>query len=703
MSRDEDENSEQQPLLAGAGQEEQKEEAASNSIITLSDLERGYIHEGNLEALTKCLQLAMDESNIGALKYLLLGESTGSCENLTPISDETRNALFKNYVTNKEFLDYVSENVPLPFFQRLEDKLLAFVYNKYIEQEQQEQQKQSINAEKAKEKGDARNAAIKIIQEAAKYQREHDKTRGIARNIASVAGVIIGSAVGIAVFALAAPAVIGIGAIAGTVLGGTAAWFGFGKLIGPGVADPDPNRSAMAPGADWGAIIGFAVGVFCATALGLVIPGAGVFLGLSAASYLVGAVGAVLGCAGGCAASYKIAQKIEHKTSKMVTNSATALGSIIGSVVGALVGTLLIPIPGIGTALGMAAGAAIGGLFLGGASYFKFRREGKTETEKVKQSDIPRKAAAGGGIAGAGVGAGIGAIIGTLLLPGIGTAIGASIGVIVGAISGGAISYREAAASQSKWGVAMSVGASIAGAKMGSMFGAGVGLLLTPVLGPLGPAAGFVIGGFLGSIFAGLRTRYVTSRAEKKAKLELITKQDTEMGFFDKGHQCLHTAKPSEVFTNFQVLYPPDPGKKKFADYSAVRIYLIEHENDIWKSKEFKSIQKAFKLACYETLEKKILTHHEESPEENPLIINKESQNVQTKITTKADSVIHPVLQKLKQKDHSDYRALIEYAKKNGLLNERDLKHLHELHHAKGDTNNDDLANVAAKDPAPKP
>lgn len=697
MSRDErDENSEQQPLLAGAGQEEQKK-AVSNDVITLSDLKRGYIWEGDVDALTKCLHLAIDENDVDALTYLLLGKSIGSCKNLTPISDETRNALFKNYVTNKEFLDYVSENVPLPFFQRLEDKLLAFVYAKYAAQQQ--------NTTGGEEKKGQQNEAIKIIQEAATYQREHDKTRNIARNIASVAGVIIGSAVGIAVFALAAPAVIGIGAIAGTVLGGTAAWFGFGKLIGPGVADPDPNRSAMAPGADWGAIIGFAVGVFCATALGLVIPGAGVFLGLSAASYLVGAVGAALGCAGGCVASYKIAQKIEHKTSKMVTNSATALGSIIGSVVGALVGTLLIPIPGIGTALGMAAGAAIGGLSLGGASYFKFRREEKEKEKiekKIKECDIPRKAAAGGGIAGAGVGAGIGAIIGTLLLPGIGTAIGASIGVIVGAISGGVISYREAAASQSKWGVAMSVGASIAGAKMGSMFGAGVGLLLTPVLGPLGPAAGFVIGGFLGSIFAGLRTRYVTSRAEKKAKLELITKQDTEMGFFDKGHQCLHTAKPSEVFTNFQVLYPPDPGKKKFADYSAVRIYLIEHENDIWKSKEFKSIQKAFKLACYETLEKKILTHHEESPEENPLIINKESQNVQTKITTKADSVIHPVLQKLKQKDHSDYRALIEYAKKNGLLNERDLKHLHELHHAKGDTNNDDLANVAAKDPAPK-
>lgn len=490
------------------------------------------------QSLVDILTNAIKNSEVGLLEYLLLSKDKwvhlkqdDELNQLIGLDDETRDTLFQQYV---------NENIERSFIQRLEDQLLLFVNEQYAAKNIEEKlslfaKKQQAIEDLAKQsdwliknqsidqdlenqllliKNKQREIALEIIKFAASDQRRRDQTRYVAKSVASVAGVIIFSAIGIALCAIAAPVLIPISVALSAVIGGTAAWIGFGKLIGPGTAKVSSERLAMAPGADWGAIIGFAVGVAISAVLGVVIPGAGVFLGIAAGDYIGGAIGATVGCAIGCAGSYQIAKKIKHTTSKVVTNIATALGSIVGGFAGAAIGSVLFP--GLGTVVGMAIGAAVGGSLFGAGTFLKLRKETTVNT----QLDVPRRMAAAGGIVGACTGSGIGAVIGTFIFPGIGTVIGAAIGAVVGMAAISTASYKAAQSTQSKTQVVMGVTGAIGGAKIAGMLGAGIGGVIGLLLGGpvglvVGAGLGMAIGAVIGAASVGLYRAFFGRFAKK--------------------------------------------------------------------------------------------------------------------------------------------------------------------------------------------
>lgn len=503
------------------------------------------------QSLLDILTNAIKNSEVELLEYLLLSKDKWIClkqddelNQLVGLDDETRDTLFQQYV---------NENIKRSFIQRLEDQLLLLVNEQYAAKNIEEKlslfakkqqavadfrkqaarlienqligrdlekellliQQDEQNAKKTnEEKNEQREIALKIIKFAASDQRRRDQTRYVAKSVASVAGVIIFSAISVAVCAIAAPVLIPIGVALSAVIGGTAAWIGFGKLIGAGTAKVSSERLAIAPGADWGAIIGFAVGVAISAVLGVVIPGAGVFLGIAAGDYIGGAIGATVGCAIGCAGSYQIAKKIKHTTSKVVTNIATALGSIVGGFAGAAIGSVFFP--GLGTVIGMAIGAAVGGSLFGAGTFLKLRKETNVNT----QLDVPRKMAAAGGIVGACTGSGIGAVIGTFIFPGIGTVIGAAIGAVVGMAAISTASYKAAQSTQSKTQVVMGVTGAIGGAKIAGMLGAGIGGVIGFAIGGpvglvVGAGLGIAIGAAIGAASVGLYRAFFGRFAKK--------------------------------------------------------------------------------------------------------------------------------------------------------------------------------------------
>ncbi|STX29741.1 Homologous to SidE substrate of Dot/Icm secretion system [Legionella beliardensis] len=112
--------------------------------------------------------------------------------------------------------------------------------------------------------------------------------------------------------------------------------------------------------------------------------------------------------------------------------AASVVLAIGGAILGGVLGTL-IPIPGVGTAMGIALGAAIGGV---GVASLGLTGVGSYEWLYKKNNSVIGKVLTMVGSVGSGATAGaiVGAILGTFIpIPGLGTIIGAGIGAAVGA------------------------------------------------------------------------------------------------------------------------------------------------------------------------------------------------------------------------------------------------------------------------------